>query len=175
MKKDKERTADAVRIACCAVLAALFFSTALFARPAQVGAADAVPGAGIGQSDGDVDGDGMVEGPREEPASDIGDGIGMGIEEIKDGLESIASDMIGGEGTEGTGRGPVETDPGVVRDTTAYGMQNGKKTNVEKESADTLWVVAAVVAAVAAVAALAVALPKRTVKKEEPDEKPPER
>ena len=94
MKKDKERTADAVRIACCVVLAALFFCTMIFARPAQVGAEGAVPGADIGSSDGDVDGDGMVEGPREEPASDIGDSIGRGIEEIKDGTGSLACVIV---------------------------------------------------------------------------------
>jgi hypothetical protein len=116
-----------------------------FARPAQVGAADL----------------GNVR------ASGIGDGISRGLDEIKDGTESFAADMIGGEGTEGTGRGPVETDPGVVRDNAPYAAPTGEKTNAENEPADTFWVVAAVVASVAAVAAIAVAIPKRTPEKKD--------
>ena len=145
MKADKNKRADAVRIACSAVLAAVLFSTLFFARPAQVGAADL----------------GNVR------ASGIGDGISRGLEEIKDGTESFAADMIGGEGTEGTGRGPVETDPGVVRDNAPYAAPGTEKTNVENEPSDTFWVLAAVVASVAAIAALAVAIPKRPAKKED--------
>ena len=145
MKTDKNKTADAVRIACSAVLAAVLFSALFFAGPAPAGAADA----------------------GEPPASGIGDGVSVGLGEADGGAGSLASGMTGGEGTEGTGRGPVETDPGVVRDNAPYAAPTGEKTNAENEPADTFWVVAAVVASVAAIGALAVAIPKRPVQKED--------
>ncbi|MBR3424157.1 MAG: hypothetical protein IKN50_07230 [Clostridia bacterium] len=167
MKKNCNCSADAFRIACSAVLAAVFFSTLLSAKPARVEAAGTVPGAGIGVSDGDRDGDGMIEGIAGDPLSDIGEGVSRGLEEMKDGAESLADGVFGGEGTEGMGRGPVETDPGVVRDNEPYSAPNTEKTTAENEPADTFWVVAAVVASVAAIVALAVAIPKRPVKKED--------
>ena len=143
MKTDKNKTADAVRIACSAVLAAVLFSALFFAGPAPAGAADA----------------------GEPPASGIGDGVSVGPGEADGGAGSLASGMIGGEGTEGIGRGAAETDPGVVRDNAPYAAPVTEKTKVEHEPSDTFWVVAAVVASVTAIAALAVAIPKRTPEK----------
>ncbi len=145
MKTNEKKAADAVRIACSAVLAAILFAALFFVRPVRVGATDL--------------GDGQ--------ASGIGNSISRGLEEIKDGAGSAASDMIGGVGTEGTGRGPVETDPGVVRDSEQYAAPDGEKMNADREPADTFWVIAAVIASVAAIAAIAVAIPDRTPKKEE--------
>ena len=164
MKTNSNKAADAVRILLSVVLAAIFLSTLLFARAE---ANDAVSGAGIGVSDGDRDGDGMIEGVGAGPESGIGESISRGLEEIKDGAESLAEGLIGGEGTEGIGRGPVETDPGVVKDTEPYAVPNEENSNSEKEPADTFWALASVVAAVAAIAAIAVAVPKKTPKKED--------
>ncbi|MBQ6678027.1 MAG: hypothetical protein IJM71_08265 [Clostridia bacterium] len=145
MKTDKNKAADAFRIACSAVLTAVMFATLFIAKPARVGAA------GVGDG----------------TASGIGDSISRGLEELGDTAGSLASDMIGGEGTEGIGRGPVETDPGVVKDNAPYSAPNAEKTNAENEPADTFWVIGAVVASVAAIGALAVAIPKRPIKKED--------
>ncbi|MBQ6263487.1 MAG: hypothetical protein IJK58_08240 [Clostridia bacterium] len=144
MKKSYGSAADAFRIACSAVLAAAFFSALFLAGQARVGAA------GLGN----------------EPSSGIGDSISRGLEEIKDGAGSLADGMIGGEGTEGTGRGPAETDPGVVKNSEPYAAPDTEKTNAENEPADTFRVVTAIVASVAAIAAVAVAVPKRTPGKE---------
>ena len=171
MREYSGKTADVIRIACSVALAAVFFCAAFFAQPARVGATDGTPGVGIGN----VGGDGMAEGTRNEPASGIGDSISRGLDDVKDGAGSLFPDMIGGEGTEGPGRGPAETDPGVVKDTVQNGVGNVKKANVEKEPVDTFWVVAAVIAAVAAVAAVAVAVPKRTPRAENRDEKTQDR
>ena len=159
MKQNNDKKGDAVIIACSAVLAAVFFCALFFAQPPQVGATGSVPGAGIGVSDGDRDNDGVIEGPADSSAGNIGDSISRGLEEIKDGAESLASDMIG-DGTERTDR-----------ETVGKGEENGgaddKSANAEREPANTVWVVAAVIAAVAAVTAIAVAVPKRNTKKED--------
>ena len=171
MKHDGNRAADVLRIAASVVLAALMFCAVFSLQHAR--AENGIPGTDIGSSDGDRDGDGMIEGPENEVTSplgealsDIGDSVSRGINDIEDGAESLASDIIGGVGTDGTGRGPVETDPGSVKDTATAEAEGTNKANAENDAANTLWVVAAVIAAVAAVAAVAVAIPKRTPKKD---------
>ena len=146
----------------CALLALTLAVPTATARPLRVGATGATPGVGIGSSDGDRDGDGMIEGPvtdgktpAEQIASDIGDSVSRGMEDIREGASELSSGMTG-EATEGTGRGPVETDPGTVKD-----GGEAKTKDAARETADTVWVIVAVIAAVAVVAAIVIAVPRK--------------
>ena len=165
-----------LRALCCALLALAVSLAWSAAGPGRAGATEVTPGMDIGSSDGDRDGDGMVEGPvssdksgAEELASDIGDSISRGMESVKEGAEELASGLIGGEATEGAGRGPAETDPGAVKDdgTKATGIEELEA--ADRATADTVWVIVSVIAAVAVIAAIVIAVPKRDGKKGKAD------
>ena len=165
-----------VRSLCCALLALAVSLSWSAAGPGRVGATEVTPGMDIGSADGDRDGDGIVEGPvsgeksgAEELASDIGDSISRGMESVREGAEELASGMMGGEATEEKGRGPVETDPGAVKDGDAKTAGIEELAAADRATADTVWVIISVIAAVAVISAIVIAVPKKDGKKEKTD------